>query len=163
MCDILTQFYSQSSWFSGVSFGSSGSDSASCPYRRSPLLFYRSSTSCRCRIRMGEYAPPDLISGDIRWGGESHTGKAIPPGSVGLAQAHPLTNPPAIEKAAFIQTNLVQLERPTQRVGALVFRVVHSVHHVDYDRFGQLLVSMVGHVCRLLNVRKMTGHMLGKR
>ena len=40
-CVDLTQFHSQSSWFSVVSFASrdsDSSDSASCPYRRSPLL-----------------------------------------------------------------------------------------------------------------------------
>ena len=38
-CVNLTQLHSQSSWFSGVSFTSRDSDSASCrPHRRSPLL-----------------------------------------------------------------------------------------------------------------------------
>ena len=37
----ISQSHSQSGWFSGVSFGSRDSDSASFPYRRSPLLRQR--------------------------------------------------------------------------------------------------------------------------
>ena len=38
VCQFNSIVYSQSSWFSGVSFSSRGSDSARCPYRRPPLL-----------------------------------------------------------------------------------------------------------------------------
>ena len=39
----LTQSYSQSSWFSGVSFGSRDSDSSSCPYRRFQICLINTS------------------------------------------------------------------------------------------------------------------------
>ena len=38
VCRFNSITHPQSSWVSGVFFGSRDSDSASCPYRRSPLL-----------------------------------------------------------------------------------------------------------------------------
>ena len=46
-CVDLTQVRSQSSCFSGVSFGSRDSDSASCPYGRVPVI---TRPSCLCAI-----------------------------------------------------------------------------------------------------------------
>ena len=75
----LTQLHSQSSWFSGVSFSSRGSDSVSCPYRRPPFDTTTPAAQADRCIRMREYVDTTWSLG-ITCGGDRATRQVMPAG-----------------------------------------------------------------------------------
>ena len=82
--------------------------------------YFYSSASC-LGIRMREYVYPTSSLG-IRCGGDSHP-KIFPPGSVGLAQAHPLPKSAAMRK------------QPSAGLGPVT---AHPTHFSFGPRFGRI-------------------------
>ena len=83
----------------GVSFSSGGSDSAGCPYPRSPLLLQQR------KLPFVVYGFVSISNRLEPWGSgtiKGATRNVVIPGSLGLAQAHALTKPPAVREISLL-------------------------------------------------------------